>query len=466
MRAPLLAMALLEVACTQAQYLGAAIPAPCEGGTGDAEGCLGWVMERDLLAAELAIYDDRELRAYVQEVVDRLAAVSSLGRDRTPRVVIADHDETYATAGRRIVIARTTIERLASEAELAGILAHELAHIEARHVMASVYGRSPEDSQEDRRDAELVADERAVALLERAGYAPAAMVTALASVLTDDGGSIEADEGDADHPPAALRIARVAKLAAGRGGIENRDDFLQHLEHMVVGRDPRLGHRLVVSAASAPDDADDVWVVPALGVAFDLGPDDDVTVADRTLVTTREHSRLVAYAVGAPWGAELASTLDTPRVLETALGRVTLGIVTVPAHGDDSPFTKLARSVRSTLPQPAAGTRVAILQRPHGALIIEVAGAELPAVTLRAATNVETALAVPARIQLVRATAAGTLGDLGTCGDRLLEHAAREVEAGDLVKCADRGTPPTVVAITNRPHEPAARRAMISFRLR
>ena len=112
---PFAAVILLIAACAHPNYLGAKVPHPCT--SHDVEGCLGWMVERDLSAAELDVYDDSALRSYVQGVADRLARVSNLAR--TPRIVIADHDGTYATSGSRIVIGRTTIERLDSEAELA-----------------------------------------------------------------------------------------------------------------------------------------------------------------------------------------------------------------------------------------------------------------------------------------------------------------------------------------------------------
>nr|MBA3845688.1 SDR family NAD(P)-dependent oxidoreductase [Planctomycetota bacterium] len=56
------------------------------------------------------------------------------------RVIIADRDETYATSGRRIVIARRTLEKLSSEAELAAVIAHEVAHVEGRHGIVSLFG--------------------------------------------------------------------------------------------------------------------------------------------------------------------------------------------------------------------------------------------------------------------------------------------------------------------------------------
>ena len=95
MKATLLALA----ACSRASYLGAPIPHACD--EHQAEACAGWMAERELDAGELDLYADAALRAYVQGVADRLARGSHL--PHAPRVVIADHDGTYAAFGDRIV---------------------------------------------------------------------------------------------------------------------------------------------------------------------------------------------------------------------------------------------------------------------------------------------------------------------------------------------------------------------------
>ncbi|HEU4613015.1 MAG TPA: M48 family metalloprotease, partial [Kofleriaceae bacterium] len=150
-----------------------------------------------LEASELDVYDDTRLQRYVQRIADRLARGANV--ERSPRVVIGDHDSTYAAFGERIVIGRMTIERLASEAELAAIVAHELVHIEAGHTaLAELPPGDDSDWLAARRDAEAIADERAVVLLERAGYVPTAMSRALAATL---------DVDDEEHPPRAERLA-------------------------------------------------------------------------------------------------------------------------------------------------------------------------------------------------------------------------------------------------------------------
>jgi hypothetical protein len=99
---------------------------------------------------------------------------------------------------------------------------------------------------------------------------------------------------------------------------------------------------------------------------------------------------------------------------------------------------KLARAIRDTLPQPAIGTRVAILERPRGALVIELGGPTLPDLGLRRATPEELAAAEPARVVIAHAWRAGTAGRSLACDGRLLDRPDRLVAAGDPIKCADR----------------------------
>jgi len=93
--------------------------------------------EPDAYDLDDASYDDPALASYVQSVADRLARGALV--PRAPRVLISDRDGTYAAPGDRIVIGRLAIEKLGSEAELAGIVAHELAHVEGDHASISLF---------------------------------------------------------------------------------------------------------------------------------------------------------------------------------------------------------------------------------------------------------------------------------------------------------------------------------------
>lgn len=79
---------------------------------------------------------------------------------------------------------------------------------------------------------------------------------------------------------------------------------------MIVGRDPRLGHRV-----------GDAWVVAALGIALPLEPDDVVRADDDILVVRRDQATLTAYVIGAPWARELIAELDERATATSVHGR-------------------------------------------------------------------------------------------------------------------------------------------------
>src|SRR5262249_37084696 len=120
--------------------------------------------------------------------------------------------------------------------------------------------------------------------------------------------------------------------------------------------------------------------------------------------------------------------------------QVTFGTVARQTERDTTPLGKLARAIRNTLPQPPIGTRVAILERARGALVIELGGRTLPELGLRGATAAELAAAEPTRIVIEHASRAGPAGEALVCEGRLLDDPARRVAAGDPVKCTDRET--------------------------
>jgi hypothetical protein len=249
----------------------------------------------------------------------------------------------------------------------------------------------------------------------------------------------ELEGDDPEHPPRADRLARADALAAGRDeGFEGRAELLRHLDHMVVGRDTRLG----VRAGSA-------WIVAALDIALALPDDDLVRIDGDTLVLRHGRTSLTVYAIGAPWARELASKLDDRAEVGTPLGAISVGVVPVHERTDDHPLARLERAVLAVLPQPAPGTRVVIVHRPHGGLVLEVAPHADPAVRdrwlagLRAATAGELAGAEPPRLQIRTAERDATVGELAaSCANPTaalrLDDPARRVAAGEPFKCTDR----------------------------
>lgn len=418
-------LAGFAAACgSQPRYLGAPLPAACE--ALDVERCAGWMAERDQVAGQLDAYDDETLRAYVQRVTNRLARSSTLAH--APRVAIGDHDSTYAALGERIVIGRMAIERLGSEAELAAIVAHELVHVEGRHATVSLQAADDASWLVASRDAESIADERAVALLERAGYAPMAMHRALSAVLEKD---------DEEHPPRAARLAAVQQLAAGHTGFEGRAELLFHIDHMVVGRNTSLGTRV-----------DDAWVIAALGIALDLPAKHVARIDGDAIVLRRGRSVLTAYSVGTAWARELAGDLADHATATTKLGALTVGRTRARPPAS-TPIAKLQRAVRELLPQPAADTWVVVLARPGGGLVLELGASTDPFIRdrwlsgLRAATKRELRIAAPTRIELQIAPRTATMRELvDDCVDPeaalRLDDPDRVIARGEPFKCTNR----------------------------
>jgi hypothetical protein len=140
---------------------------------------------------------------------------------------------------------------LRDEAELAGVLAHELGHQLAdqlhRRIVDSMRGLDrydPEFTREliDDRDDEIQADELAMLLAARAGYDPRAFETALRAVAADDSEDADDLHGHvATHPRWAERIARAQALAMHlpAGGERAAARFREHAARIAVGDDPR-----------------------------------------------------------------------------------------------------------------------------------------------------------------------------------------------------------------------------------
>ncbi|MEW6731357.1 MAG: M48 family metalloprotease [Acidobacteriota bacterium] len=77
--------------------------------------------------------ENKELKDYIQQLAETIAASSDL---KIPiRVTLLDSDEinAFALPGGFLFINRGLIEKAETESELVGVMAHEIAHISARH---------------------------------------------------------------------------------------------------------------------------------------------------------------------------------------------------------------------------------------------------------------------------------------------------------------------------------------------
>ncbi len=233
----LLAVALLAVGCATTGPRGQTsliiIPTAQEVG-------LGAQVDASI-REEYAVLPEGPLTEYVREIGGRLA-VHSDRRDVEYHFTVLDDEivNAFAAPGGFIYVTTGLMAYAGSEAELAGVIAHELGHVVARHSVRKVqaaYGAAllADLLLGDRetlaqiagtatallmlkfsRDDEYVADEFGVKYAAAAGYDASQMSRFLGRMLELQGGP--SPEGMASwfstHPPTQERIERCNGLVA------------------------------------------------------------------------------------------------------------------------------------------------------------------------------------------------------------------------------------------------------------
>ncbi len=105
--------------------------------TNDQEVDLGSGINRELVqSGQVNLYENAALTAYVDEIGQNLAAVSD--RPDIPytfQVVEDDAINAFATMGGYVYITTGLMEAADNEAELAGVIGHEIGHIAGRHAV-------------------------------------------------------------------------------------------------------------------------------------------------------------------------------------------------------------------------------------------------------------------------------------------------------------------------------------------
>ncbi len=225
---------------------------------------------------EYGVYDDRHLQAYVDSVGQRLGRVSHLPNEPWKFTLLDDPTvNAFAMPGGYIYITRGIMAHLNSEAQLAGVLGHEIGHVTARHSAAQITKQqiagvglgiagivSPGFAQYSQaaqsalqlmflkysRDNEAQADELGVQYATAAGYDPREIPATYAMLkrVADQSGqrlpgflSTHPDPGNREERTRAL----AAKAVVGKSGLIVRERaYVQQLDGVVFGRDPRHGY--------------------------------------------------------------------------------------------------------------------------------------------------------------------------------------------------------------------------------
>jgi predicted Zn-dependent protease len=256
----LVLLALLPLGCQPA-----ATPAPprAEPGPNEADSAV----ERELgrrtdaaLLGELHVYDDPALSAYVDSVLERVtAAAAPPKRSWTLRILDTSYVTVRSAPGGYIYVTRGLLAFLGSESELAGALAHEVAHVALHHWkhkldvleregihdgdLSKLTPKGRLELLAEMRDDERAADQHAVDYLGRAGYSSQglARVIRLFSSIEHMAGGDRIPSELRTHPATAERLREIARFAA-RVGADRRDEYLAHIDGLVFGEDPKHGY--------------------------------------------------------------------------------------------------------------------------------------------------------------------------------------------------------------------------------
>jgi predicted Zn-dependent protease len=317
-------------------------------------------------------YDDPNLGAYIAGITQALTRVTE-----TPKlaftVTVLNDDEinAFALPGGYVYITRGILALADNEAEVAGVLAHEIGHVVARHtaqrysqamtanlgltilgVLGSAYGvpRGVGDLasfgaqaylQSFSREQELEADMLGVRYMTRVGYDPNALTSffrklqAHTRLKAAEAGKTDGGDGHnimSTHPRTADRITqaiRLAKVTRVANPWLGRDTYLANIDGMTFGDDPSQGIR-----------RGRVFSHPGLRFAFKVPPDFTIFNSPEQVVargpggavvafdmadkkTARRARGMQAYLVRG-WGAKLSLTgVETLNVngMEAATGQ-------------------------------------------------------------------------------------------------------------------------------------------------
>lgn len=269
-----------------------------------------------LVDPQIGPYGDPALAAYVAAVGRRVSPPQ--GEAMRFEAVVTDDPRPSATAlpGGRVRLSRGLLLALGSEAELAAVLAHEMAHAELRHGVQSFYARLLDIEQDPAvsDDHQHQADRRAIELLRAAGYAPRALPRMLRAVEAASRLSGE----QTDQRALIARLGRAMLLiGAQTAGDVDAEAYAQKLEGIVVGEDPRGG--VVLSGRFVCERDGFSLSLPAGATAsFERG---ELAVGPAPQISARAYPRpsLLSNAV------EAAVNERPHRALETAGHRVVRG---------------------------------------------------------------------------------------------------------------------------------------------
>jgi predicted Zn-dependent protease len=226
------------------------------------------------VTASIGVVDEPALQAYVAGIGQRMAAVSE--RPQLPwsfKVVDDPVVNAFAIPGGFIYVTRGILAYFDTEAELAAVLGHEIGHVTARHSASQMsrqqlqtlglgvgmifsetvreYGGLAQAGLQVlnlsySRGDESQSDELGLRYMTRVGYDPTAMIGVFQMLAEVSGGEGRVPEWQLTHPypenREATTRARIAEQGIAPGGTVARDAYLDHIDGLVFGENPREGY--------------------------------------------------------------------------------------------------------------------------------------------------------------------------------------------------------------------------------
>ena len=228
------------------------------------------------ISQTMGLYADEALQTYVSNIGLAMGAASEWpDLPWTFRVIDDDAVNAFALPGGYIYVTRGILAHFNSEAQLAGVLGHEIGHVTARHASTRIsrmqmtqlgvglamviepelqkiaplagagmqllflsYSRSDENES----------DELGVRYMTEMGYDPEALIGVMETLrrVSAAGGGGRLPEWQATHPHPENRQENIrehiGKLEPQQYRSDGRDDYLDRIDGMVYGADPREGY--------------------------------------------------------------------------------------------------------------------------------------------------------------------------------------------------------------------------------
>ena len=231
------------------------------------------------IVAQFGIYPDSSLQRYMNDMGQRMARVSHRPNlNYTFRVVDSDVINAFAVPGGYVYFTRGIMAHFNNEAQFAGVLGHEIGHITYRHTVSQQsrqmlsqigligamiakpeLGQFAEQASQGLqllmlkydRNAESQSDEVGVEYSSKIGYDAREMAKFFTTLKRQQEKSgQELPEFLSTHPDPGNRQVTVNKLALEYQKVHNitnpqinRNSYLNRINNIVYGEDPRQGFR-------------------------------------------------------------------------------------------------------------------------------------------------------------------------------------------------------------------------------